>query len=303
VPLEDAVAAASTFDRGDGTVWAADARDGFHGGAHQTQWITDAESADRAMEALHSACDTVRIMPFLEGIPCSIHGIVLPGGVAVLRPVEMVTLRRSRRFVYAGCSTYWDPAPIVREQMRAIARRVGRQLADEVAFRGAFTVDGVVADDGFWPTELNPRFGAGIMTIARGARIPMVLVNDLIVAGHDIGLTASELEATVVTTADTDRQGGTWIGGLDHGLEETGRPVSFDGATWAWAHPGDEIAGRVTAGTGFLRCVYEPAATVAGPSTGARAAAFWEFVARETGVDTAGLTPATDVTSRVRRPV
>ncbi len=293
VALNDATEAAVSIDRGAGTVWAADARDGFHGGAHQTYRVTDDRTRDRTLDRLQAMCDTVRVMPFLEGIPCSIHGIVLPDGVAVLRPVEMVTLRRDDAFVYAGCATYWDPAPSVREQMRSIARLAGDQLAREVGFRGTFTVDGVVAADGFWPTELNPRFGAGIMTIARGAGMPMVLVNDLIVAGHAIGRTAVELEADVVAHGDARRGGGTWMGSLDHDLEVIGRPVTRNqDDTWSWAEPDDEIAGRVTAGGGFIRCLYEPSTTPVGPSTGPWAAAFWDFVARECAVGTGGLTPA-----------
>jgi ATP-grasp domain len=300
VGLADAPETAAALDRGSGTVWAADARDGFHGGAHQTYWVTDGTSRDRALNSLRSVCDTVRVMPFLEGIPCSIHGIVLPDGVAVLRPVEMVTLRRDNDFVYAGCATYWDPEPPTREAMRSIARRAGRQLAREVGFRGTFTVDGVVAADGFWPTELNPRFGAGIMTIARGTGIPMVLVNDLIVGGHDIGRTAVELETDVVAHGDARRGGGTWMGGLDHDLQVTDRPVALERTaarswSWSWAGPDDQIAGRVTAGAGFVRCFYEPASTPVGPSTGDMAAAFWDFVDREHHTGTGGLTPARPV--------
>ncbi len=298
VPLDEAAGAARSIDRGDGTVWAADAREGFHGGAHQTHWVTDDAARGRAMARLRTVCDAVRIMPFLEGIPCSIHGIVLPDGVPVLRPVEMVTLRRSSDFVYAGCATYWDPTPTVREQMRSIARRAGEQLRNDVGFRGTFTVDGVVADDGFWPTELNPRFGAGIMTIARGAGIPMVLVNDLIVAGHHIGRTSAQLEADIVAVGDERRGGGTWMGSLDHDLEAVERPVAFDGAAWEWADD-REAVGRVTAGAGFIRCVYDQTATPVGPPTADRAARFWEFIARETGAATAGLTPSRTGTSRV----
>jgi hypothetical protein len=300
VTLDDAVETARSIDRGDGTVWAADARDGFHGGAHQTYWVTDRATRERAVASLAPVCDRVRVMPFLEGIPCSIHGIVLPDGVAVLRPVELVTLRRGTDFVYAGCATSWDPTPGVREQMRSIARRAGEQLRREVDFRGTFTVDGVVAADGFWPTELNPRFGGGIMTIARGAGVPMVLVNDLIVAGHDIGRTSAQLEADIVAVGDERRGGGTWMGSLDHDLEAIARPVAFDGAAWTWADDDRDAAGRVTAGAGFIRCVYDQTATPVGPPTAGRAARFWEFIARETGADTAGLTPAASVTSRVR---
>jgi hypothetical protein len=221
-----------------------------------------------------------------------VHGIVLPDGIAVLRPVELVTLRRAADLVYAGCATYWDPSPTVRAQMRAITLRAGAQLREEVGFRGTFTVDGVAAEDGFWPTELNPRFGAGIMTIARGTGIPMVLVNDLIVAGHDIGVSAAELETYVLAHGDERRGGGTWMGGLEHDLELVDRPVSFDGEVWSWADEDDAVAGHVTAGGGFVRCVYDRRATPIGPSTAGRAVAFWDFVADEAGVETTGLSPA-----------
>ncbi|HSL73381.1 MAG TPA: hypothetical protein VK853_02905 [Ilumatobacteraceae bacterium] len=293
VPLFEGEQAASRLDRGQGTVWAADAREGFHGGAHGTRWVTDPASRDRALATLARICDTVRVMPFLEGVPCSIHGIVLPDGIAVLRPVELVTLRRGRDLLYAGCATYWDPAPAIRDAMRAIARRVGEQLRDEVAFRGAFTVDGVVTLDGFRPTELNPRFGAGIMTIARGTGIPMLLVNDLVVAGHDIGRTAEELETDVLAHADARRGGGTWTGTLEHDVDVEARPVGFDGTAWHWATDGP-VAGHVTAGDGFVRCIYDQASTPVGPPTAPRAVAFWEFMARELGTATGGLTPASE---------
>jgi hypothetical protein len=294
VALADAERAASRLDRGDGTVWAADARDGFHGGAHGTVWVADGPSRTAALRRLAPMCERVRVMPFVEGIPCSIHGIVLPDGVAVLRPVEMVTLRRGHDLVYSGCATYWDPPTDVREQMRSIARSVGHQLAREVGFRGAFTVDGVAADDGFWPTELNPRFGAGIMTIARGTGIPMVLLNDLIVAGHDIGRTASEVERDVVTAGDAQRGGGTWRAGLEVDADVVARAARFDGSAWSWTESDGAAAGQVTAGVDFVRCVYDQASTPIGPSTGPRAAAFWNFAAEEFGADIGGLTAARD---------
>ena len=75
----------------------------------------------RAVTAeLRTSCDRVRIMPFLEGIATSVHGIVLPDGVVALRPVELVTLRRpGHRLVYSGCATFWDPPDDVREEMIA----------------------------------------------------------------------------------------------------------------------------------------------------------------------------------------
>lgn len=84
-------------------------------------------------------------MPFLEGTPCSIHGIVLADEVVALRPVEMLVLRQADGgLFYSGCASYFDPPKQHRESMRALARIVGAKLREEVKFRGAFTVDGVM---------------------------------------------------------------------------------------------------------------------------------------------------------------
>ena len=167
VPLAEAIAVAHDVGRGDGTVWAADARDGFHGGASATRWVVDDAAARQVESELADRCERVRVMPFLDGIACPIHGLVDDADVAVLRPVETVTLRRGRQLVYAGCSTFWDPPTGLRAEMRDAVRRAGALLRTEIGFRGTFTIDGVACADGFWPTELNPRFGAGINVIAR----------------------------------------------------------------------------------------------------------------------------------------
>jgi hypothetical protein len=76
-------------------------------------------------------------------------------------------------------------------------------------------------------------------------------------------------------------------------MEVMGRPVTRNqDSAWSWAEPDDEIAGRVTAGGGFIRYVYEPSTTPFGPSTAPLAVAFWDFISRECGVGTGGLTPA-----------
>jgi hypothetical protein len=279
VSREDAPRAARRIDRGNGTVWAADAREGFHGGASQTYWVVDGASEADAVNALASVCDRVRVMPFIEGIPCSVHGIALPDGIAVLRPVEMVTLRRNRSFVYAGCATFWDPPHDVREQMRSIARTAGQRLVDEVGYRGTFTVDGVAAADGFWPTELNPRFGAGINVIARASGLPILLVNDLVASELDLGRSAAMIEEELLAVADTHRGGGTWISGLTHPTPPGRR---------------DHELGEVTVGEHFVRCIWTPSSTPVGRSTAARACTFWADADRIFGTDLGPLTPAHD---------
>jgi hypothetical protein len=75
-------AAARRLDRGAGTAWAGDAREGFHGGASLLRWVRDEEDATEAAAFLAARCDRARVMLFLEGVPCSIHGMVFPRGVA-----------------------------------------------------------------------------------------------------------------------------------------------------------------------------------------------------------------------------
>ena len=207
-------AAARDVDRGHGTVWSGDAREGFNGAGEYVRWVRADQQARAASEFFARHCDRVRVMPFLDGVPCSIHGVVFPDGVAALRPVEMVTLRRrgddaETQFVYGGMSTHWDPPAADREAMRDVARRVAKRLGEQVSYRGGFSVDGVLTTDGFLPTELNPRFSGGLGAIAKGLPdFPLHLVLAALVSGYDTGLTAGQFEEMLVESADVHRWGG-----------------------------------------------------------------------------------------------
>ena len=93
-----------------------------------TRWVTDDAEAAAVTAELAPQCRTVRIMPFLDGVATSVHGLVLPDGVAVLRPVELVTLRQGHDLRYCGCATFWDPPAALRDDMREAARRLGDAL-------------------------------------------------------------------------------------------------------------------------------------------------------------------------------
>lgn len=203
-------AAARDLDRGLGTVWSGDARDGIHGGAEGLRWVRERAEEHEAAAFFTARCDRVRVMPFLEGVPCSIHGIVFPDFVAALRPVELVTLRRpsDATLLYSGLGTTWDPRTADREAMRSLARRVGELLRERVAFRGPFTVDGVMTAEGFRPTELNPRFGAGLGLMA--ASMPALPLAPLMLAaaeGEDLDYRPAQLERVVLEEADRRRAG------------------------------------------------------------------------------------------------
>ena len=296
VDVDGAAATWRSLDVGHGTVWAGDARDGYHGGASLTRWMTDDAEAAAVTVELAAHCDRVRIMPFLDGIATSVHGIVLPDGVVALRPVELVTLRSGHELHYAGCATFWDPPVAVREQMRDAARRVGAQLRVEVGFRGAFTLDGVATADGFRPTELNPRFGAGLNVITHGlADLPLHLVLDLVVAGIELPISAAELEAEILASADVSRVGGTWQVGASPREPVDDRPVRYVDGDWRWADDGEPADAAVVGGPGFTRLNLDPVHTPVGPSVGQRAADFWRFADEELGTAVGPLEAPVDV--------
>jgi hypothetical protein len=202
--------AARNLDRGGGTVWAGDARQGFNGGAEYARWIRTEDDQVEAIAFFGEHCDRVRVMPFLEGIPCSIHGMVFPETTIAFRPCELLTLQtRGSRFFYAGFSSYWDPPNRDRQAMRDIARRVGEALRDGVDYRGAFTVDGVLTVNGFRPTELNARAGAAMSLIAGPSpHIPFGIIQRALIERQDYDYRPEELETALVTAADENRRAG-----------------------------------------------------------------------------------------------
>lgn len=198
------------LDVGAGTVWSADASDGFNGGSDLVSWVRTREDAESSFELIGTKSRQVRVMPFLEGVPCSIHGIVLDDGVIVLRPVELVILRPrdgSLRFVYAGISTGWDPPGTDRQEMRQAAERVGQLLARRHRYRGAFSIDGLLTEDGFMPNELNPRFSRGLAMMDQGMpALSLERLHDLAMEHIELGVPAEQIEATVLAECDHTRQ-------------------------------------------------------------------------------------------------
>ncbi len=209
--FESCQRASKRLDRGAGAVWAGDAKEGFNGGARYVRHIRQAADMSKAHEFFVDHCDSIRVMPFLDGVPCSIHGMVFSDQTIAFRPVEMIVFRRPDEptFFYAGTSTWWDPDDEVREVMRRVARKVGDQLRDEVDYRGAFTVDGVVTSRGFLPTELNARSGGAFGDLYAGdRRLPLTLIDRCVRHGIELDYRPAELEALVLEIADGHRHGG-----------------------------------------------------------------------------------------------
>jgi len=211
--------AARFYDVGAGTCWAGDAHQGINGGATYLRWIRRCDDdhhceIDEALQFFANNCGRVRVMPFLEGIPCSIHGLVFGKSVIVFRPVEIIVFRRpnASKLAYAGVATFWDPQPGDREAMREAARKVGVALRETVGYRGGFTVDGVMSEDGFRPTELNARLGAGRIPIGQACPdLPLLLLEMLIRERTDLDYRPADLESMIVRSADNVRGGGSTL--------------------------------------------------------------------------------------------
>lgn len=174
------------YDRGHGVVVAGDNRDGWHGGASRIRHIQNAKDAKLTQSFLEKHCDEVRVMPFLEGIPCSIHGWVFPEKVVSIRPCEMLVLQNKDdgSFIYCGVGTSWKPPISIDEEMQSTAVLVGQYLQKEYGYRGCFTIDGVATKDGFFPTELNPRFGGAVGRMQHSVPdLPLYLLHLCLVEG------------------------------------------------------------------------------------------------------------------------
>ena len=259
---DELVAATNAMGGEDGAVWSGDAREGINGGGDFVRWVRSDADAESMTTYFAAHCDRVRVMPFLDGVPCSIHGFVLADGVVPIRPVELVMLREPsrNRFFLGGMSTWWDPSDADREAMREMTRRVGEILVDRAGYRGGFGIDGVLTRDGFRPTELNPRFTGGLTTLARSMPdVPLELLQMNVVAGRDPGVDAETLERLVVDAADRSRFANAmglcdrpWEGDTDE-VDVSWQDGHFAVASDPLARAGSMAAGpAVTAGT-FVR--------------------------------------------------
>ena len=287
------LAAAARLDQGAGTVWAGDARDGFNGGGVFVRWLRpDAPDAHvrEAVAFLAPRCDRVRVAPFLDGIPCSIHGLVAEDGVAAVRPVEMVTLRQpsTNRLRYAGTATFWDPPDADREVMRAAVRRAGRLLDERVGYRGTFGIDGVLTAGGWLPTELNPRFGAGVGQLGRAVGdVPLSLLHAVLVETGRLPVAVDELERFLVEATDANRAGGGWTTVERRWDESEEHEI-----------PGGTLLLGPSAVGGFVRFTPAPSAVDVGASVAPAAAAAFAHADRHFDAGIGPLEPAPDLSRR-----
>jgi len=309
VTPDGADAAARRLAGDHGVVLAAGGR---NGGAEMVRWVDPADAAATAAELVASTTwshgagrGRVRISPFVEGVPCSIGAVVTADGVAVLRPVENLVLRRGRTFVYAGIASSFDPAPAVRAEMDAAARRVGEELRRRVGYRGAFSVDGIVtgtdrAADGWLATEVNARPSGGFGILPIGGGLPhAVLLQVAVASGHaDDVFTTAAVEATYGAAAEATRTfrlarvvpavppgGPTRVGVvLEPGGARSARPDEVP-------HGQLVIGEAATGGVALCRLTTDDAPLAIGPSSAPLAVSLLALADELWSTGTGGLTP------------
>lgn len=244
----------SKLRRGEGTVWSGDSSAGINGGAEYVRWVRTPAEAAEAVAFLSARCRLVRVAPFVEGIPCGIHGIVFGDYVAALRPVEMVVLRPGGRgFRFCGMASWWDPPDEHRAGMRETVGRVGAAMRDELDFRGPFTLDGIMSKTGFVPTEINTRAGA-LLSLGKSIDgLPLELLLAAVSADAPLDFQPARFERELLGALDANRSGG----GL--ALVDTVWGES-EGVSVGRSAAGDLV--RVTAGaTPVARILRGPSAT------------------------------------------
>ena len=260
------------------------------------------EDARAAIADLAPMADRLRVMPFLEGLPCSIHGIVFPDAMATFRPVEMIVLRRpdGPRLHYAQAGSFWEPPRAVGDEMRGLAIRTGEYLRATTGYRGAFTIDGVWTDAGFRPTELNARYGAALNFLTRS--IPglwLYFLCQCVVEGLELDYRPRQLEELVLRGSREHRA----AGGMAHTTEVLSESrtlrLALEGDTWRTVEDGEAPADATAAvgpgPTGGIVIVrLDPERTPVGPSSAPRVAGLLQALDGMLGLGVGTLLPAPD---------
>ncbi|MER5987667.1 hypothetical protein [Streptomyces sp. NPDC001787] len=168
-----------------GVVVAADSSQGHVGDALGVRWVPRTRRFEDAVRELGAASRRVRVARFADGVPCSVLAMALPGSLAVFSPIEIVTLGDpvAGRLLFSGSSTHWRPGGAAERGIREAARRAGAELVRTAGYRGLFSVDGLLTEEGFTATELNSRHASGLGLRAGVPDFPLYLFNRAVQEG------------------------------------------------------------------------------------------------------------------------
>lgn len=193
----DLIAASRAVNRGDGVVCAVQTA-GAEASANASgiSWWSDGRP-----DLYLPRGSRVKIPPLLIGRAMRLHGLITDDLIAPFPTMNVVTLPRFplHQFLCCGCV----PAPL---EMWAVdlTRQLGSGLRDLLGYRGVFSVDGILADRRFLPTDLNTRITSAIEAAPTDIRIRLQAAN--ICAREHLRIDPAEIDdlcAAAFNTATT----------------------------------------------------------------------------------------------------
>ena len=225
-------------------VLSGDSLNGITGGGSHVRAIHSIEQLEAHRPFFESDCSQLRLMEYIDGISCSIHGMVVDNVVLSSIPIEMVVVPRTDgKFMYMGASTHWEPTPSEQAHLQETVRKVGHALREEADFRGTFTLDGVLKNGQFYPTEINTRAGAGIFALYSESHTLYYLLDLMLKDGQPSDLDISALQDWMYTTADSNRSTRAWGGAeIDGECPNETHSLTFQAGKWLRIDDGAEGA-------------------------------------------------------------
>ncbi|MDQ3305407.1 MAG: hypothetical protein M3535_05400 [Actinomycetota bacterium] len=171
-----------------------------------------------------------------------------------------------------------------------------------MGFRGAFGVDGILSEDGFVPTELNPRFAAGLgYVMAAFPELAFNLVHHLVAAGDGEDVDAAGLESVILDAADQCRWGAGWTTVERSWSASERHPIVAEGPDGGYRlaaedeEPDATIMAGPSATGGFLRVAFSPQHMTVGRSMASSVVAAFALADAALNAGIGLLTPPVEV--------
>ena len=184
--------------------------------------------------------------------------------------------------------------------MRDLAYRVGVALRETVNYRGPFGIDGILAEGGYLPTELNARAGGAMgRPLAQGNDLPLTPLCLAVTEGERLDYRPNLLEQAVVESTDAHRTCMGWSVTRLRIEENRTLNVVRDGEEYRECLPGEGPHGTLQAGPGpvggFVRFLLEPGRIELGRSAAPEVVRAFRFADRALGTGFGEFDVASDV--------
>ena len=159
-----------------------------------------------------------------------------------------------------------------------------------MGYRGPFGIDGILSENGYVPTEMNARSGAGLAPLAAGLPdLPLAPLCLATIQGEALDYRPDVLERALVESADAHRTCAGWAV-TQTTFDSSGvLEVVRDGDEYREIRSGEEPHGTFQFGPsvmgGFVRFVLHPKWIQRGSSTAPEVVRALRFADRELGTD------------------